>query len=55
MSISNSYTINKGTGNQSSPTVSSGGSGGRSTPIIIENIITLDGHVIDKRIIQKYT
>ena len=47
--------LTRGTGNQSGPTVSSGGRFGRSKPIIIENIITLDGHVIDKRITQKYT
>ena len=33
-------------------TVSSGGRFGSSKPIVIENIITLDGRVIDKRIRQ---
>ena len=47
--------LTRGTGNQSGRTVSSGGRFGRSKPIIIENIITLDVHVIDKRITQKYT
>lgn len=40
----------RGTRNHSGPTVSSGGEFGGSKPIIIENIITLDGQVIDKRI-----
>ena len=41
----------RGTGNTSGPTVSSGGGGGGgSRPIVIENIITLDGQIIDKRI-----
>ena len=42
--------LTRGTGNHSDPTVSSGGGFGGSKPIIIENIITLDGQVIDKRI-----
>ena len=44
--------LTKGTGNHTGPTVSSGGGGrgGSGRPIIIENIIMLDGHVIDKRI-----
>ena len=40
----------RGTRNHRGPTVSSGGEFGGSKPIIIENIITLDGQVIDKRI-----
>ena len=40
-----------GTGNHTGPTVSSGtGAGGRGGPIVIENIITLYGHIIDRRI-----
>jgi len=42
--------LTRGTGNTSGPTVSSGGGGGGSRPIVIENIITLDGQVIDKGI-----
>ena len=43
--------LTRGTGNQSGPTVSSGGRfGGSNRPIVIENIITLDGQIIDKRI-----
>ena len=43
--------LTRGTGNHTGPTVSSGTDGGRGGgPIVIENIITLDGHVIDKRI-----
>ncbi len=38
------------TKNHNGPTVSSGGGFGGSKPIIMENIITLDGQVIDKRI-----
>ena len=41
--------LTRGTGNHSGPTVSSIDEFG-SKPIIIENIITLDGQVIDKRI-----
>ena len=45
--------LKRGTGNQSGPTVSRGGSfGGSGRPIVIENIITLDGRIIDKRIRQ---
>ena len=43
--------LTRGTGNHSGPTVSSGGGfGGSNRPIVIENIITLDGQIIDKRI-----
>jgi ribosome-associated protein YbcJ (S4-like RNA binding protein) len=43
--------LTRGTSNHGGgPTVSSGGSFGSSKPIVIENIIMLDGHVIDKRI-----
>ena len=43
--------LTRGTGNQSGPTVSSGGRfGGGGQPIVIENIITLEGQVIDRRI-----
>ncbi len=42
--------LTRGTGNQSGPTVSSGGRFGGSKPIVIENIITLEGQVIDRRI-----
>jgi hypothetical protein len=42
--------LTRGTGNQSGPTVSSGERFGGSRPIVIENIITLDGQIIDKRI-----
>ena len=42
--------LTRGTGNQSGPTVSSGGRLGGSRPIVIENIITLDGQIKDKRI-----
>jgi hypothetical protein len=42
--------LTRGTGNTNGPTVSSGGSFGSSKPIVIENIIMLDGQVIDKRI-----
>ena len=41
--------MTKGTGNHNGPTVSASG-GGSSRPIVIENIIMLDGRVIDKRI-----
>ena len=45
--------LTRGTGNHSGPTVSSGkGHGGSGRPIVIENIITLDGRIIDKRIRQ---
>ena len=44
--------LTRGTANHSGPTVSSGGSFGGSRPIVIENIITLEGNVIDKRIRQ---
>jgi hypothetical protein len=40
----------RGTGNHAGPTVSSGGRFGGGQPIVIENIITLDGQVIDRRI-----
>jgi hypothetical protein len=42
--------LTRGTGNHGGPTVSSSFSGGSSKPIVIENIIILDGPVIDKRI-----
>ena len=42
--------LTRGTGNQSGSTVSSGGRFGGFRPIVIENIITLDGQIIDKRI-----
>ena len=42
--------LTRGTGNQSGPTVSSDGKFGGSKPIVIENIITLEGQVIDRRI-----
>jgi hypothetical protein len=43
--------LTRGTGNHTGPTVSSSsGGGGSSRPIVIENIITLDGQVIDKKI-----
>ena len=42
--------LTKGTGNHSGPMVSSSGRFGGSKPIVIENIITLDGRIIDKRI-----
>jgi hypothetical protein len=41
--------LTRGTGNHTGPTVSSGGSRGGG-PMVIENIIMLDGQVIDKRI-----
>jgi hypothetical protein len=45
--------LTRGTGNTSGPTVSSGGGfGGSNRPIVIENIIILDGRIIDKRIRQ---
>ena len=40
----------RGTGNHAGPTVSNGGRFGGGQPIVIENIITLDGQVIDRRI-----
>ena len=42
--------LTRGTGNQSGPTVSSDGRFGGGQPIVIENIITLDGQVIDRKI-----
>jgi hypothetical protein len=42
--------LTRGTGNHGGPTVSSGGFGSSSKPIVIENIVMLDGQVIDKRI-----
>jgi hypothetical protein len=44
--------LTRGTGNHGGPTVSSsyGGGGVSSKPIVIENIIMLDGQVIDRRI-----
>ena len=44
--------LTRGTGNNTGPTVSSDGRSGGSKPIVIENIITLDGRIIDKRIRQ---
>ncbi|HEU5461712.1 MAG TPA: hypothetical protein VFU79_05525 [Nitrososphaeraceae archaeon] len=41
--------LTRGTGNHGGPSVSSSGRGS-SRPIVIENIIMLDGRVIDKRI-----
>jgi hypothetical protein len=41
--------LTRATGNQGGPTVSSGGGFGGSKPIVIENIIMLDGRVIDKK------
>jgi hypothetical protein len=41
--------LTRGTGNRNGPTVSSGGFG-NNRPIIIENIVVLDGQVIDRRI-----
>jgi hypothetical protein len=40
----------RGTGNHDRPTVQSGGGYGGSRLIVIENIVTLDGRVIDRRI-----
>jgi hypothetical protein len=42
--------LTRGTGNHGGPTVSAGGGGGGGRPVIIENIIMIDGRVIDKRI-----
>ena len=44
--------LTRGTGNPSGPLVSNGGwfGGGGRQPIVIENINTLDGQIIDKRI-----
>jgi hypothetical protein len=42
--------LTRGTGNHIGPTVSSGSGNGRSGPIVIENIVVLDGQVIDRRI-----
>jgi hypothetical protein len=42
--------LTTGTGNHTGPTVSSSEAGRNSGPIVIENIIMLDGQVIDKRI-----
>ena len=42
--------LTRGTGNHGGPTVSSQSGGGGSRPVVIENIIVLDGHVIDRRI-----
>jgi hypothetical protein len=42
--------LTRGTGNHGVPTVSSTSGGGSSRPIVIENIVILDGQVIDKRI-----
>ena len=40
--------LTRGTGNHFGPTAGSGGGGSRS--VVIENIVVLDGRVIDKRI-----